>query len=159
MHLSFLKKKKRKKKLEWNCGNGIAEFHSTFHNSKSFFFTPYFGNVIATIAKNLYPLFWQCHCRKLFFFPPIFGNGIATIANFFFFSHHLVFLAPTHTSSTHSGSRYEQKELRQYHCWKSKILSLLLFIFLSPTFVEFRQWYCRNSLSFLRLLNNLKQYL
>ena len=64
MHLSFLKKKKK----EWNCGNGIAEFHSTFHNSKSCFLPPYFGNIIATIAKNLYPLFQQCHCRKLFFF-------------------------------------------------------------------------------------------
>ena len=42
---------------------------------------------------------------------------------------------------------------------KIKNFSLLLFIFLSPTFVEFRQWYCRNSLSFLRLLNKLKQYL
>ena len=91
----------KKKKVEWNCGNGSVEFHSTFHNSKSFFFTPYFGNAIATIAKNLYPLFQQCHCRKLFFFPPIFGNGIATIANFFFFPiiwfslRALTFRAPT----------------------------------------------------------------
>ena len=25
MYISFLKKEKRKKKVEWNCGNGIAE--------------------------------------------------------------------------------------------------------------------------------------
>ena len=31
-------------------------------------FTLYFGNAIATIAKNLYPLFRQCHCHKLIFF-------------------------------------------------------------------------------------------
>ena len=65
------------------------------------FFTPYFGNAFATIAKNLYPLFQQCHCRKLFFFPPIFGNGIATIAkkkNFpiiWFSLRALTFRAPT----------------------------------------------------------------
>ena len=126
MHLSFLKKKK-KKKVEWNCGNGIAEFHSTFHNSKIFFLLPYFGNAIATIAKNLYPLFRQCHCRKLFFFSSHFRQWHCHNCQIFF-PHHLVFLAGTHTSSTHPGSRYRQKELRQYHYRKSKIS---LFYFLS----------------------------
>ena len=143
--------------MEWNCGNGIAEFHSTFHNSKSFFFTPCFGNVIATIAKNLYPLFWQCHCRKLFFFPPIFGNGIATIANFFSPS----FGFPcAHSHFEHPpGQQAWAEGIVAIPLPKMKNFSLLLFIFLSPTFVEFRQWYCCNPLSFFRLLNKLKQYL
>ena len=100
---------------QWNCR---IPFH--FSQFQKFFF---------------YPLFWQCHCHncqkfipsilaiplpQTFFFPPIFGNGIATIAKFFF-SHHLVFLMRNHTSSTHLGSRYRQKELWQYHCRKSKI--------------------------------------
>ena len=89
MHLSFLKKKKKRKKKKEKSGMELWQWHCRipFHFSQfqKFFFTPYFGNAITTIAKNLYPLFWQCHCRKLFFFPPIFGNGIATIANFFFF--------------------------------------------------------------------------
>ena len=81
MHLSFLKKKKSGMELwQWHCR---IPFH--FSQFQKFFFTPYFDNVIAIIAKNLYPLFRQCHCCKLFFFPPIFSNGIVTIANFFFF--------------------------------------------------------------------------
>ena len=105
--------------MEWNCGNGIAEFHSTFHNSKSSF----------------YPLFRQCHCHNcqkfipsisampllqtIFFFLPFSAMALPQLPNFFF--HHLVFLARTHTSSTHPGSRYGQKELQQYYCRKSKI--------------------------------------
>ena len=62
MHLSFLKLKKK-------SGMELWKWHyRTFHNSKSFFLPPYFGNAITTVAKNLYPLFRQCHCRKLFFF-------------------------------------------------------------------------------------------
>ena len=48
---------------QWHCR---IPFH--FSQFQKLFFTPYFGNIIATIAKNLYPLFQQCHCRKLFFF-------------------------------------------------------------------------------------------
>ena len=99
--------------------------------------------------------FRQCHCHNCQkFIPPILAMALPQLP-IFFFPHHLVFLACTHTSSTHPDRRYGQKKLRQYHCRKSKI-SLLLFIFLSPTFVEFRQWYCHNSLSFFRLLNKLK---
>ena len=143
--------------MEWKCGNGIAEFHSTFHNSKSFFLPPYFGKAVATIAKNLYPLFRQCHCRKLFFFPPIFGNSIATIAIFFFLS----FDFPcAHSHFEHPpGQQVWVEGITAIPLSKIKNFSLLLFIFLSPIFVEIRQWYCRNSLSFLRLLNKLKQYL
>ena len=65
---------------QWHCR---IPFH--FSQFQKFFLPPYFGNIIATIAKNLYTLFQQYHCYKLFFFPPIFGNGIATIAKNFFF--------------------------------------------------------------------------
>ena len=98
-----------------------------------------------------YPLFWQCHCHNcqkfipsilampllqtIFFFLPFLAMALPQLPNFFF-SHHLVFLARTHTLSTHSGNRYGQKELVLP---KIKNFSLLLFISLSPTFVEFRQ--------------------
>ena len=42
MHISFLKKKK--KKVEWNCGNGIAEIG---------------GKKIVAIGLR------QCHCRNM----------------------------------------------------------------------------------------------
>ena len=62
----FLKKKKKKK---WNGIVAMALPNSIpLFTIPKVFFTPYFGNVIATIAKNLYPLFRQCHCRKLIFF-------------------------------------------------------------------------------------------
>ena len=42
MHISFLKKKK--KIVEWNCGNGIAEIGG---------------------KKKIVPIgLWQCHCRN-----------------------------------------------------------------------------------------------
>ena len=122
--------------LQLVCGHVIAEIGGICgnwqcHCHKPFFF---FSNQLPLFFFP--PLFWQCHCHncqkfipsisaiplpQTFFFPPIFGNGIATIAKKFFFSHHLVFLARTHTSSTHPSSRYGQKELQQYHCRKSKI--------------------------------------
>ena len=124
-----------------------------------------------TIQKFFfYPLFWQCHCHNCqkfytlyfgnaiaanyYFFPPIFGNGIATIAKFFFPS----FGFPcAHSHFEHPPRQQVWAEgIAAILLPKIKNFSLLLFIFLSPTFVEFRQWYCRNSLSFLRLLNKLK---
>ena len=60
----FFKKKKKGMELwQWHCR---IPFH--FSQFQKVFFTPYFGNAIATIAKNLYPLFRQCHCHKLIFF-------------------------------------------------------------------------------------------
>ena len=113
----FLKKKKSGMELwQWHCR---IPFH--FSQFQKFFF---------------YPLFWQCHCHNcqkfvpsilampllqtIFFFLPFLAMALPQLP-IFFFSHHLVFLARTHTSSTHSSSRYGQKELRQYHCRKSKI--------------------------------------
>ena len=144
--------------MEWNCGNGIAEFHSTFHNSKSFFFTP---------------LFRQCHCHNCQKFIP--SISAMPLPQTIFFSSHFrqwhcqncqIFFFPSFGFPC-AHSHFEHPPRQQV--WaegiaaillpKIKNFSLLLFIFLSPTFVEFRQWYCRNSLSFLRLLNKLKQYL
>ena len=77
----FLKKKKKK----WNeivtmaLPNSIPLF-----TIPKVFFTPYFGNVIATIAKNLYHLFRQCHCRKLFFFSSHFRQWHCHNCQFFF---------------------------------------------------------------------------
>ena len=94
------------------------------------------------------------------FFPPIFDNDIATIAkkkkkistSFGFPCTHSHFEHPP-------GQQVWAKGIATIPLPKIKNFSLLLFIFLFPIFVEFRQWYCRNSLSFLKLLNKLKQYL
>ena len=151
MHLSFLKKKK---KVEWNCDNGIAEFHSTFHNSKSFF----------------YPLFRQCHCHncqkfipsistmplsQTFFFSSHFRQWHCHNCQFFFsiiwFSlHALTFQAPTRAVEWSEG-------IAAIPLPKIKNFSLLLFIFLSLNFVKLRQYHYQNSFSFPKLLNNLKQ--
>ena len=117
------------------------------------FFTPYYGNAIATIVKNLYLYFGNAIAANFFFFL------IATIANFFFFF--LSFGFPcTHSHFEHPLRQQVWAEgIAAIPLPKIKNFSLLLFIFLSSTFVEFLQWYCRNSLSFLRVLNKLKQYL
>ena len=99
------------------------------------------------------------------FFPPIFGNGIATIANFFFFfflfrQYHcpIWFSFCAHSHFEHPlGQQVLAKGISMIVLPKIKNFSLPLFLFLSPTFVEFRQWYCRNSLSFFRFLNKLEQ--
>ena len=127
-----------------------------------------------TIPKIFfYPLFRQCHCHncqkfipsisampllQTFFFPPIFSNCIVTIANFFFFPSFGFPCAHSHLEHP-PGQQVWAEGIAAISVLKIKNFSLLLFIFLSPTFVEFRQWYYRNSLSFLRLLNKLKQYL
>ena len=71
---------KKKKKVEWNCGNGIAEFHSTFHNSKSFFLPPISAMPLSQLPKIYTPILAMPLPQTIFFFPPILGNGIATIA-------------------------------------------------------------------------------
>ena len=55
MHISFIKKKK---KVEWNCGNGIAEI-----GGKKFFAIGLWQCHCRNMEKNLWQL-WQCHCRK-----------------------------------------------------------------------------------------------
>ena len=113
------------------------------HKFFFFFFFSIFGNAIGTIAKNLYHLFQQWHCHNCqIFFPPVIWFSLRA----------LTFRAPTRATEWAEG-------ITAIPLPKIKNFSLLLFIFLSPTFVEFRQWYCRNFFSFLRLLNNLKQYL
>ena len=125
--------------MEWNCGNGIT---ALFIIPKVFFYPPI----------SAMPL------SQTIFFPPIFGNGIATIAKFFFFPSFGFPCAHSHFEHP-SGQQVWAEGIAVIPLPKIKNFSLLLFIFLSPTFVEFRKWYCRNSLSFLRLLNKLKQYL
>ena len=111
-----------------------------------------------TIPKVFfYPLFRQCHCHNCQkFIPSILAMPLPQTIFFSshfwqchchncqkkIFSHHLVFL--TRTQAAGMGRRNCGNIIAENQK------------FLSPTFVEFRQWYCRNSLSFLRLLNKLK---
>ena len=127
MHLSFLKKKKK----EWNCGNGIAEFHSTFHNSKSFFY-PLISVISLPQLPKIYTLYFSNAIAANYFFSLPFSAMALPQLPKKIFSYHLVFLARTHTSSTHPGRRNRDNIIA-----KTKDFSLLLFIFLSPTFIEF----------------------
>ena len=143
------------------------------------------NGIVAMALPNSIPLFT---IPKVFFLPPIsamslpqlpkiytlyFGNAIA--ANYFFslpFSAMAlpqlpIFFFPTSFGFPCVHSHFEHpprqevwaEEIAAIPLPKIKNFSLLLFVFLSPIFVKFRQWYCRNSLSFLILLNKLKQYL
>ena len=134
----------------------LIPFH--FSQFQKFFFTPYFSKSIATINKNLYPLFRQCHCRKLFFFSSHFWQWHCNNCQNFFFPSFGFPCAQSHFEHP-SRQQVQAEGIAAIPLPKIKNFSLLLFIFLSPTFVEFRQWYCHNSLSFFRLLNKLKQYL
>ena len=138
---------------QWHCR---IPFH--FSQFQKIFFTPLFRQCHCHNCQKFYTLYFgNAIAANYFFFPPIFGNGIATIAKFFFPS----FGFPcAHSHFEHPPRQQVWAEgIAAILLPKIKNFSLLLFIFLSPTFVEFRQWYCRNSLSFLRLLNKLKWYL
>ena len=107
--------------------------------------------------------------QPLFFFSPILDNGIATIAKFFFsyFGNAIAtFGFPcAHSHFEHPlGQQVWAEGILVMVLPKIKNFSLPLFLFLSSTFVEFRQWYCqnyhcRNLHSFFRFLNKLEQYL
>ena len=106
-------------------------------------------------------LFFLIHSQisaTTIFFPPIFGNGIATIVIFFSYFGNAIatFGFPcAHSHFDHPlGQQVWTKGISVMVLPKIKNFSLPLFLFLSPTFVELRQWYCRNSLFFLRFLNN-----
>ena len=131
--------------------------YRTFHNSKSFFYPPISAMPLPQLQKIYTLYFGNAIAANYFFFPPIFDNGIAIIAKKIFPS----FGFPcAHSHFEHPpGQQVWIEGIAAIPLSKIKNFSLLLFIFLSLTFVEFRQWYCRNSLSFLRLLNKLKQYL
>ena len=121
-----------------------------------------------------YPLFWQCHCHncqkfihsisamplpQTIFVPSHFQQWHCHNCQNFFFSTSFGFPC-AHSHFEHPlGQQVWAEGIAAIPLPKIKNFSLLLFIFLSPTFVEFRHCYCRNSLSFLRLLNKLKQYL
>ena len=132
MHLSFLKKKKKKK---WNGIVAMALPNSIplFTIPKGFFYPPISAMSLPQLPK-IYTLYFSNTIATNFFFPSHFRQWHCHTCQNFFFSHHLVFLARTHTSSTHPGSRYGQKELRQYHCRKSKI-SLSYFLSFSLQFL------------------------
>ena len=134
---------------QWHCR---IPFH--FSQFQKFFFTPLFRQCHCHNCQKFIPSISAIPLPQTFFFPPIFGNGIATIANFFFPS----FGFPcAHSHFEHPpGQQAWAEGIVAIPLPKIKNFSLLLFIFLSPTFVEFRQWYCHNSLSFFRLLNKLK---
>ena len=93
----------------------------------------------------------QISATIIYLFFPYFGNGIAAISlSQFFFSFH--FGHSTHTS--YPSSRNWAKEFRYSH-YRNSTFSLSPFFFFSLLlFVEFRQWWYRNSLSFLTILNN-----
>ena len=123
---------------------------------------------------------WHCHNSIQFFFPfsamplpqlPIFfsffsyfGNGIATIANFFF-SYFGNAIATFGFPCAHShfenplGQQVWVEGISVMVLPKIKNFPLPLFLFLSPIFVEFRQYCCRNFFSFLNSPINFKQYL
>ena len=91
---------------------------------------------------------WHCHNCQFFFFS-YFGNAIATFG-----------FPCAHSHFNYSlGQQVWAEGISVMVLPKIKNFSLPLFLFLSPAFVELRQWYCRNSLSFLRFLNKLEQYL
>ena len=135
MHLSFIKKKKKKSEMElwqWHCR---IPFH--FSQFQKFFFTL---------------LFRQCHCHNCQkFIPPISAMPLPQTIFFFlpfsamalpqlpkkFFSHHLVFLARSHFEHP-LGQQVWAEGIAAIPLLKIKNFSLLLLIFLSPTFVEFR---------------------
>ena len=118
--------------------------HSTFFFNSSpnfenhyFFFLPFSAMALPQI-----------------FFLPYFGNGIATIDFPLGASHFEHF---THTRSASLGNRNFGNMIIEIQNFLSR--SLPLFLFLSHTFVEFRQHRYRNSLSFFNYVNKLKQYL
>ena len=125
---------------------------------KVFFYPPILAMSLPQLPKIYTLYFSNAIAANYFFFPPIFGNGIAIIAKKNFPPS---FGFPcTHSHYEHPlGQQAWAERIAAIPLPKIKNFSLLLFIFLSPTFVEFWQWYCCNSLSFLRLLNKLKQYL
>ena len=79
----FLKKKK--KKVEWNCGNGIAEFHSTFHNSKSFFLPPISAMSLPQLPKIYTLYFGNAIAANYFFSLPFSAMALPQLPIFFFF--------------------------------------------------------------------------
>ena len=101
MHLSFLKKKKKKR-------NGIVAMAlpnsiPLFTIPKGFFYPPISAMPLPQLPKIYTLYFGNAIAANYFFFLPF--SAMALLQLLIFFSHHLVFLARTHTSSTHPGRR------------------------------------------------------
>ena len=99
---------------QWHCQ---IPFH--FSQFQKFFLPPISAMSLPQLPKIYTLYFDNAIVANFFFFLPFSAMALPQLPIFFF--HHLVFLARTHTSNTHPGSRYGQKELQQYHCRKSKI--------------------------------------
>ena len=122
----------------WKCCKNIIDVALFLKNS---------SHVISATTIFFSSHFWQWHCHNCQFFFSYFGNVIAT---FGFPCVHSHFEHPL-------GQQVWAEGISVMVLLKIKNFSLPLFLFLSPTFVELRQWYCRNSLSFFRFLNKLEQ--
>ena len=118
-----------------------------------FFFTP------PQILKPLFfpPFLAMLLPQLLQFFLPISTMTLPQLVchNFFFFFFH--FGHSKHTS--HPGSRNWVEEFRYSHYRNSTFSLSPLFSFSLILFVEFRQWWYRNSFSFFIILNNFEQFL
>ena len=94
--------------------------------------------------------------QLLQFFFPISAMALPQLVyhNFFFFFHsgH-----STHTS--YPGNRNWAKDFRYSYYRNSTFSFSPFFFFFLILFVEFRQWWYRNLLSFLTILNNFQQFL
>ena len=118
------------------CKN-IVDMKPVFYSSRDFeitFFFPIFGNAIITIAKKkkIIPLFLQWHCRHCHFF---------------------LILRALHTRA-HSDTQDSGKKTGQWNFGNAiaeiQRFSLSSFPYsLSCFLAEFRQCYCRNSISLL----------
>ena len=138
---------------QWHCQ---IPFH--FSQFQKFFLPPISAMPLPQLPKIYTLYFGIAIVANYFFFLPFSAMALPQLP-IFFFSPSFGFPC-VHSHFEHPpGQQVWAEGIATIPLLKIKNFSLLLFIFLSPTFVEFRQWYYRNSLSFLRLLNKLKQYL
>ena len=110
--------------------------------SEPLFFSPIFGNVIATIVT--------------IFFSPYFGNGIATISLSIFF---FLFTLGTPRTLLILGQQNWAEEFRNPRCRNSTFSLSTFFFFSLVLLVEFQQWQYRNSVSLFRIPNKFQQFL
>ena len=129
----FLKKKKRNGIVAMALPNSIP----LFTIPKVVFYPPISAISLLQLPKIYTLYFSNAIAANYFFFPPIFGNGIATIAKKFFFP--LFGFPCAHSHFEHPlGQQVWAEGIAAIPLLKIKNFSLLLLIFLSPTFVEFR---------------------
>ena len=130
----------------------VTTFFFLFHRFRNFFFPPFSAMPLPQLPKQkifflpisamalpqlgshkifFFPHFWQCHyhnCQK--FIPPISAMALPQLP-IFFFPRHLVFLARTHISSTHPGSRMGRRNCGNTITENQKFLSPTFYLSLS----------------------------